>query len=172
VGASLGPAALALIVVSGCAHGPPRPRTPAPAFLSSLDAVMSHAAELGLTPEQLDKLDAIEARRERRDADSLAAFAPRKTEAASAEQPQTEAPPVGSGRHGGGRGGGHRGGMGGGRHHPAPPHSNDAKVQDALDQHDTEAFTEGLAVFTDEQRPRAIEWASQYRAQLFDSRAP
>jgi hypothetical protein len=74
---------------------------------------------------------------------------------------------------GGGRGRGMRGGMGGGRPgagaRSSPPESQ--QLRDKLDDNDTQTYLEAEKALTEEQKPKAREYASKYREALFNYRA-
>jgi hypothetical protein len=147
------------------------PATLAPLPRSSLAAVLEHRAELGLTEEQVEKLQARDDQREKADAslrDELAAASHGSGSTSSEGSPAPSSSP-------GGGMGGHRGGGRMGRSSSSPaaaPGSHAQAIQTKLDDDDTRAFLEAEPVFTDAQREKAEDIAGAYRAQLFDRRTP
>lgn len=143
------------VVLAACATAPePKPHLVAPAYKSSLDAVLAHAAELSLTEEQQRRFEELDARRDQQDQESRA-----RAKAAPAE---TSPSPSSAGRRG------RRGGGGAGAPHGQA--SRDPQLNQQYDDHDTQAFTVALELLTEAQKPRAIELASKYREELFDYR--
>ena len=152
---------------------------------SSIDAVLSHTAELHLTDAQVERLRALDDEREQALAD-LGIHRPR------AGKPGAEPlPPVGSalqrpngmGRGGmGGRGGfggmgsGGRdpGSMGGGSPRAGQPDPEAAARRDErrqrIDDADTQAFLRALDALRPEQQEPAKQLASKYREALYDFR--
>ncbi|MFT3838488.1 MAG: hypothetical protein QM723_16035 [Myxococcaceae bacterium] len=131
-----------------------KPHVVAPAYKSSLDAVLAHAAELSLTEEQQRRFEELDARRDQQDQESRA-------RAKAAPTANEGSAPPSTGRRG------RRGGGGGGSHGQA---SKDPQLNQQYDDHDTQAFTVALELMTEAQKPRAIELASKYREELFDYR--
>jgi hypothetical protein len=70
-------------------------------------------------------------------------------------------------------GGGMRGGRMGGRSPGSAPSGGAdraATLEDRLDENDTKAYLDAEGVFTEAQRARAREIASDYREQLYEQR--
>ncbi len=149
---------LPLLALSlGCATAPAaKPHRVAPAYKSSLEAVLARGSELALSEAQRRRFDQLEARREQQDAESRSRARAEHEASAAAPSP----PPGGRGRGTGRRGGG-------AGHAEA---SRDPSLNQQLDDHDTQAFTAALDLMTEAQKPRAIEIASHYREELFDYR--
>jgi len=174
----------------GCAHSSPPPTAEPPRrppFRSSIAAVLAHRQELSLTDGQLQQLTAIDDRLNAQLAE-IHAHAPRASRkvAAGGSRPdarpgdgrdaQGEPLPGAAGDPSAGRGvgrGGRMGGMGGGRHRAegasdaSPPRT---RADELADDADSKAFAEAEAALTDEQRPRAREFAEQFREALYDWR--
>jgi hypothetical protein len=153
------------LVLAGCAERKPLPRPELPPLpRSSIAAVLQHRADLGLTDEQAQKLQARDDQLETQNAGLHEPGTPR-------QRPDGEAGGMrrgGMGMGGGGmRGGGHHGGGGGGGERRE---SHIESVQQQRDSNDTAAFTEIESTLTDVQRPRAEAIASEYRDQLYHQR--
>jgi hypothetical protein len=174
----------------GCAHGQPPPPVdaPPPAPLlplprSSIAAVIAHQGELGLTPEQVDRLIARDAELDKvqtalREAQSHQAAPGRARTSASpaAGQPSGGSPsdapppvvPPGS-PAGGGYGGRHRGQP---RTQTSQAQPTGPKLEDQLDDNDTRAYLAAEAdILTEAQRDPAREIAEKYREALYDQRS-
>jgi hypothetical protein len=173
------PGRWAWLILAACAAPkaeapPPTPAKPvAPLARSSIAAVLEHRGELSLTDDQVQKLEALDAKREKADAglrDELAAA----SRGSSSGSTSGSAAPAGGAASMGGMGGRHGGGRGGrgSRSPSAPPGSRAEALQEKLDDDDTQAFLEAEPVFTDAQREKAEDIAGAYRAQLFDQRKP
>jgi hypothetical protein len=153
--------------LTGCAERKPIPRPELPPLpRSSIAAILQHRAELGLTDEQAQKL---QARDDQLDTQNAGLHEP----GTQRKRPDGEA--GGGMRHGGmgGMGGMGGGGMRGGRHSggsSAQRESHIESVQEQRDANDTAAFTEIESVLTEVQRPKAEAIASEYREQLFHQR--
>jgi hypothetical protein len=146
---------------------------------SSIAAVVSHRAELGLTDEQVGEMERIDLKRDGEDAATRDELAKEHKQAASGRPPGagsggSRSAPQGM-RGGGMRGGGMHGGrMGGGI--PASGSSGvrkpdrQATLEDRLDENDTKAYLDAENVLTEEQKGRARDIASEYREQLYERR--
>jgi hypothetical protein len=152
---------LSSMVMFACATTPPAPSASEPKLpRSSIAAVLEHRDELKFTNEQVARLEDIESRQMTKLEDL------REKTTARANQPAESGGPSPS--MGGGRGGHRGGGMGGGGARPrprAPP-----EVLAKLDDIDTQAFTEAIVVFSEEQKNPAIQIASEYRSQIYERR--
>lgn len=147
--------------LAGCAERKPLPRPELPSLpRSSIAAVLQHRAELGLTEEQAQKLQARDDQLETDNAGLHEPGTPRK-------RPDGEQGGMRGGGMGMGGGGMHhgRGGGGGPRRE-----SHIESVQQQRDANDTAAFTEIESLLTEAQRPKAEAIASQYRDQLYHQR--
>jgi hypothetical protein len=152
---------------------------------SSIAAVVLHRAELGLTDEQVD---GMEQRDQQREAENAAVNAAVREEMEKKGQKRSSAPSstggsgsggAPQGMHGGMGGGTHGGGMHGSRMGGRPPASGSgggkeadraATLEDRLDENDTKAYLDAESVFTEPQKARAREIASDYREQLYEQR--
>ncbi|HTB58128.1 MAG TPA: hypothetical protein VLC06_09655 [Polyangia bacterium] len=183
--------ALALSQVA-CASQPPPPQPIAPvptnpAALpplprSSIAAVILHRAELGLTDEQVGEMEQRDQQRERENAAVREEMEKKTQKGQSASSTSTPSGGGGGpqGMQGGGTGGGmHGGGMHGGRMGGRSPPSGSsgakeadraATLEDRLDENDTKAYLDVESVFTEAQKERAREIASDYREQLYEQR--
>lgn len=160
--------------LAGCAERKPVPRPELPPLpRSSIAAVLQRRADLGLTDEQAQKLQARDDELEKQNE--------------GLHEPGTGRKQGGGGdgsgmRHGGGMGMGGMGGGGmhggGGGHHGqwggggggVQRESHIESVQQQRDANDTAAFTEIESVLTDDQRTKAESIASEYRDQLYHQR--
>jgi hypothetical protein len=172
--------ALCLVLLVGCAGTPPPPKPlpPKPPERSSLDVLLRHRSELGLTDEQVTKLEAMDEARETEVASLREQLQPKKNDEGGGRAPPTgglgSQPPPGMGNgmgaaRGGGRGmGGMQRGMQGGSRAPSDPdrlHRLRGKIDDA----DTRSFLQAQNdVLTEQQREPAGKMASTYRALLYD----
>lgn len=169
-------AAALLALATACATPPPpRPIPPRPVERSSIDVLLSHRAELALTDDQVKQLEALDAAREAEVADVRERLRARH-EAAEGQRgvaPGRGMNSMGAGRGMAGMGGMRGGGMRGGitpRGSAQDDEEHDSLAQ-RLDDADTRSFiTAAEKVLTPEQRPRAEQLASAYRATLFDFR--
>jgi hypothetical protein len=175
-----------------CASQPPPPQSIAPLPTdpaplpplprSSIAAVVLHRAELGLTDEQVGEMEQRDQQRETENA-----VVREEMEKKGQKGPPASSSGSGSGSggapqgmHGGGMGGGmHGGGMHGGRMGGRSPASGSgsgkeadrtATLEDRLDENDTKAYLDAESVFTEAQKARAREIASDYREQLYEQR--
>jgi hypothetical protein len=169
---------------------PPQPIAPVPTTAaalpplprSSIAAVVLHRAELGLTDEQIGEMEQRDQQREGEDA-AVREEMEKKNQKGPSSSPS--GPPSGSGgspqgMQGGGMGGGmHGGGMHGGRMGGRSPASGSssgkqadraATLEDRLDEDDTKAYLDVESVFTEAQKERAREIASDYRELLYERR--
>ena len=156
-------AATGLLLGMACATaGPPPTAAPAPlqpGAHSSLDAVLQYREELNLSEEQVQRLRTLD--------DQLV----KQNATLQAENPVHSAPAsVDPGRGAGagpGAGMGHH--RGGGMQTPplqnAPSQDN---LRERLGENDTQAYLQAQPLFTEAQKARADEIASQYRVQLYD----
>jgi len=153
------PLSLSMLLIACATTEPaaPKPHALAPAYPSSLGAVLAHTSELELTPDQVRKLNELEERRQRLDDQTRSAAHSQSQASDTSSTP----PPRGGGRGMGRRGGGTQ------QHAQA---SHDPQVNQQYDDHDTQAFTAGLELLTEAQKPRAVELASKYREELFNYR--
>jgi hypothetical protein len=182
--------ALALSQVA-CASQPPPPQPIAPVATnqaalpplprSSIAAVVLHRAELGLTDEQVGEM---EQRDQQREGENAAVR--EEMEKKGQKGPSAPSSTGGSGNggapqgtHGAMGGGMHGGGMHGGRMGGRSPASGSgggkdadraATLEDRLDENDTKAYLDAESVFTEAQKARAREIASDYREQLYERR--
>jgi len=175
---------VSLLLACATTPKPHRPMPPPPAFRSSIDAVLAFRGELGLTDDQVLRLQAIDDKLEQDDAAIRAELRPAGKSGDIGSGPASSSPvgtgspgaPGGAGMGGmGGRGMGGRGGMGRGPAMGAPPRDPDqaARFEAArakLDDNDTAAFFAAQEVLTEAQKPRAQEIASKYRSDLMDYR--
>jgi hypothetical protein len=149
---------------------PPLPR-------SSIAAVVLHRTELGLTDDQVGE---IEQRDQQREGENAAVR--EEMEKRGQKGPPAPSGTSGSGNggtpqgmHGGGMGGGMHGGRMGGRS-PASGSGGEKEadrastLQDRLDENDTKAYLDAESVFTEAQKARAREIASDYREELYERR--
>jgi len=170
------PAKPAASVAASPATSPPLPR-------SSIAAVVSRRAELGLTDEQVGEMERIDQKREEENAVTREELEKERKQAASgrpAGPGSGGGPSASQGMRGRGMGGGmHGGGMHGGRMGGGAPASGsgDAKktnrqsaLEDRLDENDTKAYLDAEDVLTEAQKPRARDIASDYREQLYEQR--
>ena len=182
--------ALALSQVA-CASQPPPPQPIAPVSTtqaalpplprSSIAAVVLHRAELGLTDEQVDEMEQRDQRREGENA-AVREEMEKKGQKGSSAPSSTGGSSNGSspqGMHGGMGSGMHGAGMHGSRMGGRPPASGSgggkeadraATLEDRLDENDTKAYLDAESVFTEPQKARAREIASDYREQLYEQR--
>jgi hypothetical protein len=176
------------LLLAACATAPAKPPEPMPMRppeRSSIDAVLSHTAELHLTDAQVERLRSLDDEREQKLAD-LGIHRPKKT------TPTGEIPPVGSamnrpsgmgrGSMGGpggmgGMGGRGMGGMGMGGGGPRGPRADDPEAQarreerqQRIDDADTQAFLQAVETLSPEQQEPARTIASKYREALYDFR--
>jgi hypothetical protein len=150
---------------------------------SSIAAVVSRRAELGLTDEQVGEMERIDLKRDGEDAAAREELEKEHKQAASGRPPGAgsgggRSAPLGMG--GGWMGGGMRGGgMHGGRMGGGIPASGSsgvrktdrqATLEDRLDENDTKAYLDAENVLTEEQKGRARDIASEYREQLYEQR--
>jgi hypothetical protein len=166
-----------------CASQPPPPQLIAPVPTnqaplpplprSSIAAVVLHRGELGLTDEQVGE---IEQRDQQREGENVAVRG--EMEKKGQKGPSARSSSSGSG-NGGAPQGMHGGGMHGGRMAGRSPASGSggekdadraATLEDRLDENDTKAYLDAESVFTEAQKARAREIASDYREQLYERR--
>ena len=172
---------------AACASEPPPPQpivpvpTP-PAALpplprSSIAAVVLHRAELGLTDEQVGEMEQRDQQREGENAAVREEMEKKTQKGQSASSGSIRSGSSGApqGMQGGGMGGGMHGGRMGGRS-PASGSGGGkdldrtATLEDRLDENDTKAYLDVESVFTEAQKARAREIASDYREQLYERR--
>jgi hypothetical protein len=175
--------ALCLLMLVGCAGTPtpPRPLPPKPPERSSLDVLLRNRSELGLTDEQVAKLETMDEARETEVASLREQLQPKKKDDEGGGRPAptggmgAQPPPgmgngMGAARGGGGRGMG-RGGMGGGQGGSRAAADPDRlhRLRGKIDDADTRSFLEAQNdVLTERQREPAGKMASAYRAMLYD----
>jgi hypothetical protein len=157
--------------LTSCARAKPPPPVDVsslpPLARSSIAAIVQSRDKLGLTDEQVGRLEEIDRERQKADDVISDAAAEREQTAKAAAKASHATGPVpaggGAGGPGGGRGRRYRGsptaGAGG------PP-----TEQDRLDDDDTKAFLDAEQVLTEAQRDEAREIASDYRAELYERR--
>jgi len=178
--------AVLLALVVACVRG--RPARPAPVpkrppYCSSVAAVLAHRAELGLTDEQVKKLEQLDDQLQVANA-TIRNENPPLDRAGRPDQPgardgkrpgDQEAGEMGGGpgmQMGGGRGMGPMGGRSpnamGNSADDAAKRTDDARKR--MDDNDVKAFLDGEALLTGAQSSRAREIAEQYREQLYEWR--
>lgn len=176
---------VALSMLACAAPQPPPPLPPRPAERSSIDVLLRHRGELGLTEEQVTRLELLDEQREK----DVAALRLRVRELRTAHGKTGKDVASGVVSPRGQSMGGARGGMGGmgsmggggmGRHgaqggggarHPAE-HDELERLRLRMDDADTRSFIDAQSeVLTEGQRPAAEKLASAYRAALYDFRA-
>jgi hypothetical protein len=183
---------VALALVASCsgkslrappARPPPPPGSLPPLPRSSIAAVLEHRDELRLTPDQIDRLEALDDKLAERNAalreaaDGTSAAGADAGPAKAATPPASRGPTMTGGRHGGGMG---MGGMGMGRgsprggaaHHGSSdePRAHES-VEQRMDDNDTRAYLDAEeTVLTPGQRERARDIAEDFREKLYDRR--
>ncbi|HUL59782.1 MAG TPA: hypothetical protein VLU43_10930 [Anaeromyxobacteraceae bacterium] len=179
----------ALALAVACAA----PRTPSPAPVapipplprSSIAAVLAHAGELGLAPDEVEALERIDADLQRR-LDAIAAARPAQGEGrrhvpagtpaqagagesgappsdAPARSPAREALPEGAAGHG------HGGGAGHARSARGEPQGEPTSGAARVDAEDTRAFLDAEQRLAPAQRERARAIAEAYREARYDA---
>lgn len=180
---------LAAFVWTPAALATPPPSSPPFLPRSSIAAVLGHRGELGLTDAQVARLEALDdaLASERSELGRAAAAPPagegspagdrgasdgaRPEAGAAGGGPSRMGGPGGPGMAGGRSGDGMRGpGGGGGDRRRADRGPSDEAVRTQLDDADTRAYLRAEEALAPEQRDRAREIASEYRAALYDAR--
>src|SRR5215813_685856 len=158
----------AALFSTACASSPQRPAAGAtppepPLPRSSISAVLQHKGELQLSEEQVRRLQDLNDQLERQNA-ALRQEADKKK--AGGQPPSNALQPGMGGRSRGGMGGHATGGKRG-----APSNANGPmSAEERMDDNDTNAYLEAEKVFSESQRPRALEIASRFREESWDRR--
>ena len=173
---------LALSTLACAAPQPPPPLPPRPAERSSIDVLLRHRGELGLTEDQVTRLELLDEQREK----DVAALRLRVRELRTAREKTGKdvasgvVSPRGQGMGGarggmgsmGGGGMGRHGAQGGGGARPPAEHDELERLRLRMDDADTRSFIDAQSeVLIEGQRPAAEKLASAYRAALYDFRA-
>jgi len=158
----------AALFSTACASSPQRPAAGAtppepPLPRSSIAAVLQHKGELQLSEEQVRRLQDLNDQLERQNA-ALRQEADKKK--AGGQPPSNALQPVMGGRSRGGMGGHATGGKRGAPSNASGPMS----AEERMDDNDTNAYLEAEKVFSESQRPRALEIASRFREESWDRR--
>ncbi|HKD40614.1 MAG TPA: hypothetical protein VKB87_10040 [Myxococcaceae bacterium] len=125
--------------------------------------MLQHKGELQLSEEQVRRLQDLNDQLERQNA-ALRQEADKKK--AGGQPPSNALQPGMGGRSRGGMGGHATGGKRG-----APSNANGPmSAEERMDDNDTNAYLEAEKVFSESQRPRALEIASRFREESWDRR--
>ncbi len=173
------PAFLVVLAIGCAAPPPPKPLPPKPQERSSLDVLLRHRGELGLTDEQVARLEQLDDARESEVASIREQLKPAPKEERSPPTgglgSQTPAGMGNAASRGGGRGMGGMGmGRGGGAAAGKPQQDLERldRLRMKIDDADTRAFIDAQTqVLAPAQRGPAEKLASAYRAQLYDFNA-
>jgi len=174
-------AVIVIVAMVGCASQPPVPKPPpkpvdAPLYRSSIDAVLGHRAELGLSDAQVQKLEDREAARAKQESDLRLTSGVNHPRA----KPQPQASTPGPGQPGGSmadlpngadaprHAGGHQHTAAAGRAGRERAEAPAPNLQQQLDDLDTRSYVDAEQVLEPTQIEPARAVAEQYREQLYD----
>ena len=155
---------MATIGFLSCAT-PPKPATanPLPPLpRSSIAALLESRVELQLTDAQVTELSTMDEELERVQAPLREQLTTKKKAAVTNDHFADVTPASGRRGHGQNRGGAMQ------KLQSSSPH--DDSIREKIDENDTEAYERAETALEEQQRPRAREIASKYRADLWDRR--